>query len=312
MKKNKIIKDVLSVLALIAMAVTAYFTASYEPKGAQTIVNLGTANDIVLTGNQGVYTANQIGTSLDPVVIDATAATFQCVKIRGSFIVFRGGLVEGCASHAVFVKGHDIIIEQMTVRHNVTENGTGGVCGKMGGGGWGSGIKLEVDSYNVTVQENQVYENCGEGIGATMTINALIRFNTVRDNYSVNIYPDNSHEVLIHDNNISCTGIYLRDGRRAHGIAIGEEYYNLAPYNWPNQLDNIMVRDNLIDGCHEGIRFGKVELPGTAPVRNVTITNNRVLNGTWLSISVARTGTCTPLTITNNVVFKLPLDIPRT
>jgi hypothetical protein len=302
-------EKIFSALFMTALAAGAYFFASYEPKGAQIISNLADANDITLTGNQGIYTASQVGTSLDPVVIDATAAIFQCVKIRGSFIIFRGGLVEGCVSHAVFVKGHDIVIEQMTVRHNVTENGINGVCGTIGTGGWGSGIKLEWQSYNVTVRDNTVYENCGEGIGATMTINALIENNIVRDNYSVNIYPDNSHEVVIRNNQVTCTGIYLRDGRRAQGIAIGEEYYNVSPYFWPNQLDNIEVRNNVVDGCHEGIRFGRVEAPGTAPVRNVTISGNSVLNGKWLSISVARTGDCSTLTIRDNIVYKLPIYI---
>ncbi|MDP1546729.1 MAG: right-handed parallel beta-helix repeat-containing protein [Anaerolineales bacterium] len=237
-------------------------------------------NSVLLTANvTGTYIINQSGTTSDPVVIDGNGFTVQCIKVTGSYVTVRNFFVENCNSHAILVLGNNVNVENNTVRYNITENGKVN-CGTLNGG-WGSGIKAEKGSHGVTIQGNTVYENCGEGIAATMSYNVIIENNTVWDNFSVGIYVDNSYNVTVRNNEIYCTGIYLRAGRRPIGIAFGEELYK----DWGSQRHDNSAINNHINGCDMGIVSWDSDTPDGREIR-LLIEGNRIFNTIGRSIEL--------------------------
>jgi hypothetical protein len=175
----------------------------------------------------------------------------------------------------------------------VLENGSG-TC--RGTGGWGSAIKIMLGADDVIVRGNKVYENCGEGIGVTRGLNILIDSNTVRDNYSVNIYLDNSPYSIAQYNTVSCTGIYLRNGLRPNGIVLAEEIYS----GWGAQRHDNKVLNNTVSGCYDGIASWLPEVAGGKLI-NATISGNTVSGGTRRSITLSAVNQ--NVLIENNKVF---------
>ncbi len=238
------------------------------------------ANDMMLTENvNGTYLIDQIGTKLDPVVIDGNGFTAQCVKVTCSQVTVKNFIVEDCESHAILVLGNNVNVENNTVRYSVTENGK--VNCDNPDGGWGSGIKAERGSHDVTIRGNKVYENCGEGIASTMSYNVLIENNTVWDNFSVNIYVDNSYNVTVQNNEVYCSGIYLREGKRPTGIAFAEESYK----DWGAQRHDNSAINNQVNGCDAGIVSWISELPTGMEIR-LLIEGNRIFNTIGRSIEL--------------------------
>lgn len=309
MKANR---TTIALVGTIIVALGALVYATYPEDapvvGATITGNSGAANDITLSTDANVdYTINQSGTTDDPVVVDGAGHKRKCVKVLGSFVIVENFIVEGCSGHAIFVKGHDVIIRNNIVRHNVTENGANGVCGLKGSGGWASGIKMEYLSYNVTVEDNEVYENCGEGIASTMSHHNLIQNNIVYDNYSINIYVDNSYSVVVFANLTYNTGNgYLRDGHVARCFGVGEEdYSNSSTFSgWGgNRLNDIWIVNNEGHKCWEGATVGKPENGQYHPLK-IVIRGNNFPDGLWVPIAVNRTGSCYDLEVTNNIIWK--------
>lgn len=207
-----------------------------------------------------ILTISNSGTARNYVVIVGQNAIFPGVVISGNYVIVSGVDVAGSASHGILVNGKHIIVEDSTIRHSVTENGSG-TC--HGSGSWGSALKVMVGGEDVILRRNLVYENCGEGIAVTRGINVLLENNIVRDNFSVNIYIDNSSYVTVKNNKVSCTGIYLRDQNRPAGIAVAEEFYE----GWGAQRHDNKIFGNQISNCQSGISSWESELPAGREVR---------------------------------------------
>ncbi|MCB0103932.1 MAG: right-handed parallel beta-helix repeat-containing protein [Anaerolineales bacterium] len=236
---------------------------------------------------EGVYSEpvfiDKSGTEDQPITILGDNAILQSMVIAGNYVTVSGIEVFASESHGIKALGHYIIIENSKVHHSVTENGYGPECNtENSSNGWGSGIKVERGAKHIIIRNNEVYENCGEGIAATMGEFVTIVNNISRDNYSVNIYIDNSSQIIVDGNQVLCTGNgYLRDGRRATGIALGEEYYD----GWGAQRGDNSIINNIIDGCYEGISSWEPDVEGGVE-KNLLIQNNTVINGTYQSISL--------------------------
>jgi parallel beta-helix repeat protein len=215
------------------------------------------------------------------------------IVLSGNYLNVSGFDVSGAVSHAILISGTNITFENSSVHNSVTENGSG-TC--SGTGSWGSAVKLMIGSQNTLIRNNSVYENCGEGIGITRSLNAKVEGNTVRDNFSVNIYIDNSPYSSAIGNNVLCTGIYLRNGRRMTGIAIAEESYS----GWGAQRHDNSVINNVVDGCYQGIVSWVPEVTGGEFI-NGTIIGNTVINGTNGSIVIRSVNQ--NVTISDNTVY---------
>jgi hypothetical protein len=230
-----------------------------------------------------VYEISKSGTPNAPITITGNNAVLKSLVVSGDYIIVSKIEVIGAVYHGIMTTGSHIIIRDSIVHHSVTDNGVGPVCNiDHATSGWGSGIKVERGSENIVIENNLVYENCGEGIAATMGKNVSIINNTSRDNYSVNIYVDNSSFTTVSDNKVICTGNgYLRDGHRATGIATGEEYYE----GWGAQRHDNSIINNLVDGCHEGITSWKPEVADGIE-KELIIKDNTVINATHASIAL--------------------------
>jgi parallel beta-helix repeat protein len=251
-----------------------------------------------LSGNYGTLTLSTSGTSGNPnIYVGDGTVVIQCLKITGDYINVSNVTVVGCPSHAVLISGKNDIFENSKVYHSVTENDGVSPNTCSGTGSWGSGIKAMIGSENTIIRGNEVYENCGEGIGITRSINALVENNIVRDNFSVNIYLDNSPFSKAINNNVSCTGIYLRSGNRMTGIVVAEELYS----GWGAQRHDNQVLNNNVDSCYDGIASWPADVSGGMFI-NGTISGNNVTNGQRESIVI--TSTNQNVLISNNYIFK--------
>lgn len=160
-------------------------------------------------------------------------------------------------SHGVHIKGKNIYLTNIIARNNVTENrGNDGTCGNNNG--WGSGFSIKLGAENIILDNIQVYQNCGEGLAITRAINVKVSKAIVYDNFSVNIYPDNSKDVLIQNSISYCTGDakFNRNNQRPSGISVGEEDYSKwGDPHWGSKLENLTLINNIVYSCHSGIKF---------------------------------------------------------
>lgn len=195
------------------------------------------------------------------------------ITISGNYVRVSGFKVSGGVSFGIFASSKNLEIVNNEIFHNVTENNGGGTtC--TGSGSWGSGLKVGVGGENILIKGNKVYENCGEGIAVTRGIKVMVENNIVRDNFSVNIYLDNSPYSEALNNDVSCTGIYLRSGNRMTGIAVAEEDYS----GWGAQRHDNKVIGNIVNGCYRGITSWAPEVSTGKFIRG-EISNNTVLGG---------------------------------
>lgn len=236
--------------------------------------------DSELQGSFNVVTISGSGTADNWLTVDASKATMKQLKVTGSFIHVAGGDVSGGSSHGVYITGKNIIVEGMSVHNGVTENGS---VKCSGSGGWGSAIKAAVGAENVIIRNNDVFENCGEGIGVTRGVNVTVENNRVWDNFSVNIYLDNSPDSQAVNNYVYCANPnYYRNGAPASGLLLGLEYYS----GWGNQMHDVLVDGNTVEKC-KGVRLYKDSQMSSETTKNVTISNNVFIGVPSPFVSVA-------------------------
>jgi hypothetical protein len=125
----------------------------------------------------------------------------------------------------------------------------------------------------------------------TRGINVLVENNTAYDNFAVNIYLDNSPYVTVQNNTITCTNNYLRNGTRAKGVAIGEEYYD----GWGAQRHHNYVLNNHIEGCSDGITSWETEV-SNGKLKDTIISGNIIPSATRRGITI--------LSINSNVLIE--------
>lgn len=209
-----------------------------------TLGNLNIVSDTTLTGNYSTVTISGVGSAENYVEVDGGGFTVQCLRLSGKYIKATNFIVTGCSSHGVLITGQNIEFTNSVVKNNVTENGTT-KC--SGAGGWGSAVKIAQGSQYVKVDGNQVYQNCGEGIASTKTGNFVISNNLSFDNFSLNIYVDNSNDGLVTDNTTYYTGntAYYRNADVGSCIGLGIETYA----GWTNRLTNITISNNFLSNC---------------------------------------------------------------
>lgn len=249
----------------------------------------GTYNQTLAISKSGITVEG------NKAVIDTTGTFGIRVASTAQNVVVRGFTVTRANSHAIYVEGQFVTIENNVVYHSVLENGTllNGVI-SCRNGSWGSAIKVKVGGENVIIRNNEVFDNCGEGIAATRSVNVLIEGNRVYDNHSVNIYVDNSINTQVLNNHSFCAN------KDTSPIAVGEEYYD----GWGAQLRDVVIKDNRIEGCQRAIIVYDSGVGGT--LTNALIDNNTVASGTGtksvISLDNQRNSN---VRITNNQLWKL-------
>jgi len=278
--KNK--KSLIATISTVALLSALFFFQSSDWTGEIPTSN-STNNDIVLTGTQVNYTVPQSGTASNPVVVYGINAT--CVNVDKNYVILVAPRSVGCTGHGILITGKYVSVLDGYVKNaesdylRVDKLG----CTQTDQQQWGSGLKVMVGGENILLRGNTVIENCGEGIAVTRGVNVIVENNYVRDNFSVNIYIDNSKNVIVRNNESVCTGIFLRNNKRAGGIVTGEEYYA----GWGAQRNNTFIENNYVTGCHNGFSSSltEPEIRDVGGERNLTLVNN-VFENTTGNVSI--------------------------
>jgi hypothetical protein len=177
----------------------------------------------------------------------------SCVDLKSDFSIVRNFKVHDCQRTGMLIRGKNILVESSTFYDNVLEN-TGGINTT---GGWSQALHLEIGGESVTLRNNVVYNNWGEGIGVSEGKYVNIYNNLVHDNYSVNIYIDNSMDVNVENNFAYSTDPkYFRSGLPANCISMAEEYVS----GWGAQLARIRIVNNIAAFCKRGIGYTYAEV----------------------------------------------------
>lgn len=198
--------------------------------------------------------------------INVGSSSSLSINIAADYIVVQGFDAFGGTSHGLYTdKKHTQILNNKIHGGAASNNGLGTTC--TGSAQWGSGLKLRVGAEDILIKGNEVYENCGEGIAVTRGVNVRVENNIIRDNYSVNLYLDNSPFTTAIGNQSICTGTYLRDGNRPTAILLGNEFYD----GWGSQSHDILVENNKTSGCNKAIRLYN---PINGSMTGLTVRNN--------------------------------------
>jgi parallel beta-helix repeat protein len=251
------------------------------------IIDLQNNDDknVWITGNyiniEGIETKNSAG---------------YCVSLEGTHIISNNFKVHDCQDHGTYVDGQDIIVDGHEIyRTNLSYQA------RNQSSGWGSALKVRVGGDNITLRNNKIYHNYGEGIAVTRGTNTVVQDNHVFDNYAVNIYIDNSYDVIVERNFVTCSGNsgyeYL-NGDRMNGIGLAEEEYS----GWGAQLKNVRVQNNIVNGCQRGFIYFGADVPNGG-LDNVLVAHNTFWNNTKTGIGTEPESYKTRNTvIANNII----------
>lgn len=226
-------------------------------------------------------------------MIDTTAQNGIDIRPGADGVTVRGFEITRTRSHSIHIEGNGALVENNRVHHAILENGTLNGDGTItcGNGGWGSGIKTSYDVQGAVIQNNIVHDVCGELIAATLSSGIIIRNNELYGNgKNVGIYVDNSFDVLVENNRVTC-GV-----SNANGIATGEESYS----GYGARFRDVIIRGNTVMNCRNGINAFSSEVGGVW--RNVIIENNYIPSGISFGIAV-NAASCENSFIRNNVVW---------
>lgn len=139
-------------------------------------------------------------------------------------------------------------------------------------GGWSSAVKTS--DFGDVIRNNLIYENWGEGIGATGS-NHTISHNILHDNYSIEIYADNLAYSTISNNFVFSNNLPQFMRLYPNGVtasASGITFANESSSN-PIKLDQLLVINNIVVGKRNwGLSLWSG--CGAAGLRNSTIANN--------------------------------------
>jgi parallel beta-helix repeat protein len=184
----------------------------------------------------------------------------------------RGGIYVGCDT----VGGtSDIVIEGNDVYNNVLDNQY-----HTKTSGWSQAIGIN-EAARVTVANNRVHENDGEGIAFVGADHVVARNNTVFDNYSINIYFDNAQFCTADSNFVYSTATtrYNRFGFPAAGIGFANEVYSIL-----NPLTDNKVTNNIVVNTRWSLYYGGFQVGGG--LKNTTISNNTFYKASTAILSI--------------------------
>ncbi|PJN96667.1 hypothetical protein CNY89_01160 [Amaricoccus sp. HAR-UPW-R2A-40] len=140
------------------------------------------------------------------------------------------------------------------------------------GEGWARGIAIDVTK-NSVIRDNMVYDNYGEGLGGLSSSRLSFVGNTAHDNYSVQMYFDNSQYITARDNLVFHTGDrdYYRGGKPGTGMLIANEYAEFQKHS-----TGYVVTDNTLAGVGAPKYDGSYGWGGG--LSNSTIAPNEILS----------------------------------
>lgn len=133
-------------------------------------------------------------------------------------------------------------------------------------------------THNVSYRNNRIFNNWGEGLDTGVdSVNVLVENNEIYDNFALQLYIHRTQDALIQRNLIYCTNApdFQRNGDIPTGIVVNNEQQFAA-----NALVNeVSILHNVVVGCHQNIG---VWAGGDAQygVENLVIAHNTLVNAT--------------------------------
>lgn len=276
--------------------------ASVAQAGDTVYVRGGVYNDLVRISSKGTSTAHVgiFAYAGELPVIDGTGTAsatdlvvfssaqyvdFSGFEVRnsthigvciypGSFLTISNNNIHGSvrngiwAGYSTFGTTSDLTITGNTVWNNVLENQN-----RTMSGGWAQAIGTQ-NANRVTITQNKVYDNYGEGIAYVLSDGGTIKKNEVYDNYSVEIYLDNAQTTTVDSNLAYTTGNsnYYRSGYPASGIGSANESYSTS-----NPLNTLTIVNNIVLNSKYGFYYSNEANGGG--LQNVTVANNTFYKG---------------------------------
>lgn len=164
------------------------------------------------------------------------------------------------------------IAKRLNLHHNVRENFlSADTCNANNTHGWGSAMRAYFAD-SLTISDSYIWENCGEGFSAVMSKNVHGTKLTIWDNWSVNVYPDQTQNFSLTNSSIYCFKPGFNRFTRSRSFLLGAE-------------------DS----------YG----PTTNTTRDITFKSNSIYNCRGLSAYQEATGNFTNITLTNNIFYNL-------
>lgn len=141
---------------------------------------------------------------------------------------------------------------------------------------WPGGIAMQRSSF-VTVSNNQVFNNWGEGIIPMASDNVEIVGNTVYDNFAAQIYLERSSYSTVEKNLVYHTNDpnFRRSGNPSPCLGLADELHQFG--STPQRTRNVNVINNIIVGCSQNF-FWWGEADGTNGLRDSVIAHNTIIN----------------------------------
>ncbi len=224
--------------------------------------------------------------------VEVIRSTFECVYLGGTHINVNGIDANTCRKFGYRVKGSYITIENSQCRHCVPEP-LGGV---HTAGGWGACLKTAPYSHHLTIRNNHIFNNWGEGLIIGQAANSSAYGNLVHDNFSMNIYIGNAHDIDVYKNiTYSTNPTYYRGGSPASCINASEE---LISPEWGARLGNIRVFNNIAYGCKMGMGYTYTEVPNNG-CNNCLFAYNTLVNTGGIKVIA---GTKNHVLFVNNII----------
>lgn len=225
---------------------------------------------------------------------------YECVLIRGSNVTIADFDVHDCKKFGYRLLGTSIIVEKSTCHDAVTENVNGTNCS----GGWGACMRTGPGSANITIRDNKIYNNWGEGLIIGQAAGLKAYRNTVYDNFSQNIYIGNAYDVDVYQNmTYSTNPTYYRCGAHANCITASEETISAE---WGARLHNIRVVNNIGYGCKTGLGYTYVEVPDNG-CDTCVFAHNTMVNTNGI---VIKAGVKNHVVIANNILQGGNISVP--
>jgi parallel beta-helix repeat protein len=188
-------------------------------------------------GETVILDGKGLASNKDLVSITASYVTFDGFEVRNATrsgisvyaahdVTISNNEVENSKRNGIWIGGgregqsYNQVVENNVVHDNVLENSA-----RNWSDGWARGIAIDVTT-NSIIRDNMVYDNYGEGLGGLSSSRLSFVGNTAHDNYSVQMYFDNSQYITARDNLVFHTGDrdYYRSGKPGTGMLIANEY----------------------------------------------------------------------------------------
>lgn len=264
--------------------------------------SLSTAGDVIsIQGKIGAINITKAGLTISGGIVDGsnlTTSDSAAILISANNTTLDGiEITNGWAYGFRTISNiSNVTAKKLNIHHNVRENfnsSTGG-CVTNRDGGWGSAMRAYFTN-TLYMSDSYIWENCGEGFSAVMSKNIHGERLTLWDNWSVNVYPDQTDTYSFKNSTIYCIKPEFQRFTRNRSFTLGAED-SYGPTT--NITKNITLTNNQIYNCRGLSSYSQT----TGGFENVTVTNNTFSNSYDAAIgSIPGTNIVTSPNIVNTI-----------